>query len=181
MKFPATCILLALSAQLGACSARLDEREVRAFIDQADDAARQRFAPAICKLRGEKFELHQKFQAADLRLPPSELELNRKMFCVEAGKFSRIRQYLLERKSLDVDLAADRKTARVTAQYSETLPYYEPEVMPATPDDFLEFQILETRDESIIGVEGGDVVFLSTGAEVSQTLVPKSSLKIPYN
>ena len=51
-----------------------------------------------------------------------------------------MRQYRLERKSIDIDVAADRKTARVTADYVETMPYYEPDAMPATPDDFREFQ-----------------------------------------
>lgn len=172
-------VLLVLCTSLAGYG-KLDERDVRRFVDQADDAARKRFAPEICSLRGEKFELHQTFHPANERLAPAELDLSRKMFCVEAGKFARIRQYQLERKSLEVDLAADRKTARITATYVETLPYYEPDVQPRTPDDFLEFQILETRDESVIGLESGDIVFLSTDADIHQTLVPKSSLQIPY-
>lgn len=171
--------LLVLCTSLAGCG-KLDERQVREFVDQADDAARKRFAPEICALRGENFKLHQKFQAEDERQPPAEIDLSRKMFCVEAGKFARIRQYQLERKSLEVDLAADRKTARITATYVETLPYYEPDMQPRTPDDFLQFQILETRDESVIGLESGDIVFLSTDADIHQTLVPKSSLQIPY-
>jgi hypothetical protein len=171
--------LLVLCAPLAGCG-KLDERHVREFVDRADETSRQRFAPEICALRGKSFELHQKFQAADPRMPPAELDLDRKLFCVEAGKFARIRQYQLERKSLEVDLAPDRKTARVTAEYVETLPYYEPDMMPATPDDFREFQILETRDESVVGIESGDIVFLRTDADIHQTLVPKNSLRIPY-
>ena len=60
------------------------------------------------------------------------------------------------------------------------MPYYEPDVMPVTPDDFREFQILETRDESVVGIEGGDIVFLSTDADIHQSLVPKGSLQIPF-
>jgi hypothetical protein len=171
--------LLVLCAPLAGCG-KLDERDVREFVDQADDAARKRFAPEICALRGESFRLHQKFQSAESRLPPAELELDRKMYCVEAGKFARIRQFKLERRSLEIDLAPDRRTARVTAEYVATLPYYEPDVIPATPDDFREFQILESRDESVVGVEGGDIVFLSTDVDVRQSLVPKGSLQIPY-
>ncbi len=33
------------------------------------------------------------------------------------------------------------------------MPYYEPDMMPATPDDFRECQIVETRDESVVGIE----------------------------
>jgi hypothetical protein len=172
--------LLVLCAALAGCG-KLAERDVRKFVDRSDDAARQRFAPDICGLRAKNFTLHQKFQAADERLPPAELDLSRKMFCVEAGKFARLRQYQLERKSLEVDLAPDRKTARITAEYVETLPYYEPDVMPATPDDFREFQILKSRDESVVGVESGDIVFLHTDADIHQALVPKDSLHIPFN
>jgi len=171
--------LLVLCTPLAGCG-KLDERKVREFIDHADDTARQRFAPEICGLRGENFTLHQKFQDANLRLPSTELDLSRKMFCVEAGKFGRLRQYQLERKSLEVDLAPDRKTARVTAEYVETLPYYPPDTMPATPDDFYEFQVLESRDESVVGIESGDIVFLHTDVDIHQTLVPKSSVQIPY-
>jgi hypothetical protein len=171
--------LLVLCLPLAGCG-KLDERHVREFVDRADDASRRRFAPEICALRGASFQLHQKFQAADPQLPPAELDVGRQMFCVEAGKFARIRQYQLVRKSLEVDLAPDRKTARITAEYTETLPYYEPDVMPATPDDFREFQILETRDESVVGIESGDIVFLSTDADIHQSLVPKGSLQIPY-
>ena len=103
------------------------------------------------------------------------------MFCVEAGKFSRLRQYKLERRSLNVDLAADRKTARVSAVYTETLPYYDPDRRPATPDDFYEWQVLDVRDESVIGIEGGDIVFLSTDSEARQKLVRKDEIQLPYD
>lgn len=172
-------ILLAVAATTG-CG-KLDAVEARTFIDAADDAARKRFAPEICELRGEKFKLRLKLQTEDLRMPPSELELDRKMFCLEAGKFARLRQYKLERHSLNVDLAADRRTARVSAVYTETLPYYEPDIMPATPDDFREWQVLEVRDESVIGVESGDIVFLSTDSDVRQKLVPKGEIRLPYD
>ena len=171
--------LLVLCAPLAGCG-KLDEGDVRKFVDEADAAARKRFAPEICALRGKDFKLHQKFQGADERLPPAELDLSRRMFCVEAGKFGRIRQYQLERKSLEVDLAPDRKTARITAEYVETLPYYEPDTQPATPDDFREFQILDVHDESVIGIEAGDIVFLGTDADIHQRRVPKGSLQIPY-
>ncbi len=172
-------MLLVLCAPLAACSGKLNERDVREFIDHADAAARKRFAPEICGLRGKDFVLRMKFQGDDAREPPTDLEINRRTFCVEAGKFSFHRHYLLERKSLDVDLAADRKTARVTAEYVETLAYFEPDRVPASPFDFTEFQVLDTRDESIVGIESGDIVFLSTEASVRQTLVPKNSIEVP--
>jgi hypothetical protein len=177
--FTLALMLLALAA-LGGC-AKLDAVSARQFVDAADDAARKRFAPEICELRGKNFKLRQKFQSADESMPPTDIELDRKLFCVEAGKFSRLRQYKLERHSLNVDLAADRKTARVSAVYTETLPYYEPDVMPATPDDFREWQVLDVRDESVIGIEGGDIVFLSTDSEATQKLVPKGEFKLPYD
>lgn len=180
MRHPLLLTLLVLCAPLTGCG-KLDRNEVRAFIDKADDAARKRFAPEICELRGKTFSVHQKFQAANARLEPAEMDLDRKSFCVEAGKFARLRQYRLERKSLEIDLAADRKTARVTATYTETLPYYEPDTMPATPDDFRQWQVLDTRDESVVGFESGDLVFLKTDADIHQTLVNKGEIKLPYD
>ena len=43
--------------------------------------------------------------------PPSNIEMDRKLFCKEAGRFSRLRQYRLERKSIDIELRKDRRTA----------------------------------------------------------------------
>lgn len=173
-------MLLVPALAMAGCG-KLDPVSAREFVDAADDAARKRFAPEICELRGKNFKMRQKFKSADTRAAPTELELDRKLYCVQAGKFSRLRQYKLERHSLDVDLAADRKTARVSATYTETLPYYEPDVMPATPDDFREWQVLEVRDESVIGIESGDIVFLSTDSDIVQTLLPKHQLKLPYD
>lgn len=177
----AAAMLLALCGPLTGCSRTLDSRDVREFVDKADDAARKRFAPDICALRGKDFKLQMKFQGHEARLAPTELEMDRKLFCKQAGSFSQIRQYRLERKSIDVHLAQDRKTARVTAQYVETMPYYEPGSMPRTLDDYFEWQIVESQDESIVGIEGGDLVFLSTQVEATQSLVPKSDLHIDWD
>jgi hypothetical protein len=174
-------ILLALCAPLTGCKRSLDEADVREFIDLADNAARKRYAPEICELRGENFKLHLVFQGHEERIEPTELEIDRKLYCKKLSSFARIRQYLLERKSLEIEVAADRKTARVVADYVETLPYYEEGMMPATPDDFREYQVLETRDESVVGIEGGDLVFLSTDSDTSQSLIEKSSLRLPYD
>ncbi|MEO8017326.1 MAG: hypothetical protein ABI769_05905 [Pseudomonadota bacterium] len=175
-----TITLLALFGSLGGCSRRLHEKDVLEFVDQADNAARKRFAPDICALRGKDFTLHVTFHGYRQNLAPTNVEMDRKLFCKEAGKFSRLYQYLLERKAVEVNLAEDRRSARVTSSYVETLPYYEPDMMPRTPDDFLEFQVVETRDESVIGFEGGSLKFLSTDSESHQTLVPKTSVRIPY-
>jgi hypothetical protein len=173
--------LLALCAPLTACKRRLDETDVRAFVDKADAAARKRYAPEICELRGETFTQHLVFQGHESGIEPTDLTIDRKLYCKEAGKFSRLRQYKLERNSMDVKVANDGKTAVVTSEYVETLPYYEPDMMPATPDDFREWQIVETVDESVVGIEGGDLVFLSSDSESSQSLIDKSSLELPYN
>ncbi|HEU5135229.1 MAG TPA: hypothetical protein VFU13_08815 [Steroidobacteraceae bacterium] len=177
---PLLITLLAL-LPLTACQRSLDEREVLEFIDKADDAARKRFAPEICELRGKDFELHLTFQGHERQLDPSELTIDRKLFCKEAGKFSRLRQYRLERNSIDVDVAADRKTARVVSEYVETMPYYDPDMIPSTPDDFRHFQVVETTDESVVGIESGDIVFLRTDSNASQSLVSKSSVSLPYD
>jgi predicted small lipoprotein YifL len=103
----AALTLLALTA----CGTRyLDDAKVAQFIDKADDAARKRFAPAIC---------------------------------------------------------------------SEKLPFYE--APPSTASDYLDVQVLETLDHSRVGIEDGDIVFLSTDADITQTLVPKNDMPLPYN
>jgi hypothetical protein len=173
--------LLALCVPLTACMRRLDETDVREFIDKADNAARKRYAPEICELRGENFTQHLVFQGHEERLDPTELTIDRKLYCKEAGKFSRLRQYKLERNSMDIKVANDGKTAVVTSEYVETMPYYEPDIMPATPDDFREWQVVETTDESVVGIEGGDLVFLSSDSESVQSLIDKSTLSLPYD
>jgi hypothetical protein len=174
-------VLLGLCFPLAGCKRSLDEADVREFIDLADAAARKRYAPEICELRGENFKLHHVFQSHEENLAPTELEIDRKLYCKKLSSFSRIRQYLLERNSLEIEVAADRKTARVIADYVETLPYYEEWAMPATPDDFREFQVLETRDESVVGIEGGDLVFLRTDSDTTQSLIDKNSIKVPFD
>jgi hypothetical protein len=173
--------LLALCVPLTACQRHLDETDVREFIDKADNAARKRFAPEICELRAKDFTLHLTFQGSEKQYEPTEVDMDRALFCKQAGSFSKIRQYLLVRKSIEVDVAADRKTARVTSNYVETLPYYPPDRMPSTPDDFYEFQVVDTHDESVVGIEDGDLVFLSTKSSSSQELVPKDSIPLPYD
>jgi hypothetical protein len=181
MRIIIAAVLLALCLPLTACKKELTRQEVAEFIDKADNAARKRFAPEICELRGKDFKMKLQFQGYEPRMQPTEMEFGRKLFCTNAGSFSRLRQYRLERKSIDIDIATDRSSARVTADYLETLPYYEPGTMPSTPDDFDQFQVLESRDDSIVGVEDGDLVFLSTEVDQHQSLIPKSSVKIPYD
>jgi Tfp pilus assembly protein PilP len=173
-------MLLVACAALAGCSHEVNRKQVAEFIDQADDAARKRFAPEICALRGKNFTMHVIFYGAEGR-DPSQLDMSRKLYCQQAGSFSRLRQYKLERKSMVIDISTDRRTATVTAQYAETMPYYEPDMQPATPDDFRYFQVLESHDESVVGLEGGDVKFLSARVEAHQSLVPKGDLQLPYD
>jgi len=173
-------MLLAACAALSGCSKEVTRQQVAEFIDHADDAARKRFAPEICELRAKNFTMHLTFHAERAR-EASEMEITRKLYCQQAGSFSQLRQYKLERKSIDIDMATDRRTALVTAEYVETMPYYEPDSRPATPDDFYHFQVVESVDMSIVGLEDGDVRFLSTRAEAHQTLVKKGEITLPYN
>jgi hypothetical protein len=173
--------LLAAIALLPGCS-RLDTRAVREFVDLADDAARKRYAPEICELRGENFVLKLTFQSLEPAAEPTETQMSRKLYCREAGKFSQLRQYRLERTSLDIQMAPDRKTARVIAEYVETMPYYGEMYMPATLDDFRHFVVIESRDDSVVGYEDGDIVFLSAEVHAQEVeLLPKDSVDIPYD
>jgi hypothetical protein len=180
MRFIAAAMLLALCLPLTACKKELTRQEVAEFVDKADNAARKRFAPEICELRGKDFRMKMKFQGHEPRMQPTEMEIGRKLYCANAGSFARIRQYKLERTSMNIDISTDRRTARVTADYIETSPYYEPDMQPATPDDFTHFQVVESRDESIVGIEDGDLKFFRTEADAHQALIPKGSVAIPY-
>jgi hypothetical protein len=181
MRFITAAMLLVLCAPLTACKKEVTRQEVAEFIDKADDAARKRFAPEICELRGKDFRLTMKFQGHEPRMEPTRMEIGRKLYCANAGAFSRLRQYRLERKEMNIDISTDRRTARVTADYIETSPYYEPDRQPATPDDFTHFQVVESRDESVVGIESGDLVFLKTEADAHQSLILKNSVDIPYD
>lgn len=174
-------ILLALLASLTGCKRSLDSFDVREFVDHADDAARKRFAPEICKLRGETFTLEMQYTGIESRTP-NDLTLDRKLYCREAGKFAMLRQYKLERESIYIDVSDDKKTAKVVAEYIETRPYYPPDFMPATPDDFRDMVIVKSHDESVVGIESGDLVFLSAKVSAQETrLVPKGELNLPYD
>ena len=174
-------VLLALCSPLTGCKRSLSTRDVNEFIDKSDNATRKRYAPEICELRGEKFTQTINFQGYLKNYAPTKIELNRKLFCQELTKLARIRAYKLERKSIDIDLAPDRKTAVVKAEYEETRPYYDPESTPVTPDDFRDWQVIQSREESVVGIEGGDIVFLSTTSDADQTLVPTKDLAIPFS
>ena len=165
---------------LAGCSRELNRQQVAEFIDKADQAARKRYAPEICELRGKDFTMHQVF-FAEGQDEPGEVDINRKLYCQQAGSFSRLRQYRLERQSIDIDVATDRKSATVTAEYIETLPFYDTWRTPSTPDDFDHFQVVESRDVSVVGIEDGELVFLSTSAEAHQSLVPKKEIDLPYD
>ena len=161
------------------CSREVTRQQVAEFIDKADDAARKRFAPEICALRGKDFVLRSTFHAQDAR-EPAQLEMTRKLFCRQAGDFARLRQYRLERKTMDINVATDRKSATVTAEYVETMPFYEPYSQPATPDDFRQFQVVRSTDVSVVGIEDGELVFLSTTSDAHQSLINKNEVDIPY-
>jgi len=175
-------VLAASVAGLSGCKRSLDEADVREFVDHADDAARKRYAPEICELRGEHFTLELSYQTIHEQTPPSEMTLNRKLYCKEAGGFAQLRQYRLERRSLEIDVADDASTAKVVAEYTETRPYFEEGSMPSTPDDFREFVIVESHDESVVGIESGNLVFLGAKVEATESeLIPKSKLNLPYD
>src|SRR5262245_12526199 len=91
-------MLLAACGVLAGCSKEVTRQQVAEFVDKADDAARKRFAPEICELRGKNFKLHLVFHGYEER-EPTEMDITRKLYCQQAGSFSRLRQYRLERKS----------------------------------------------------------------------------------
>jgi hypothetical protein len=63
------------------------------------------------------------------------------------------------------------------------MPHYEADMMPSTPDDFRDFVVVESHDESVVGIEGGNIRFLSAKVEARETeLIPKSAeFNLPYD
>jgi hypothetical protein len=176
-------VVCALAVSVAGCGRRsLDEAAVREFIDAADAAARKRYAPDICELRAESFELRQLVNYIDDFLPPAEALIGKKLFCLEAGKFATLRQYSLVRDSLDISVASDGQTATVEARYTEKMPYYE-EGIPtgARLDMYYQMQIIESESTSEIGIEDGDLKFLSTDADLTVELVPRAEEPLPYS
>jgi hypothetical protein len=174
-------LALLLLAGLTGCSPQsLTQENVTEFVDKADNAARKRFAPEICKLRGKNFVLRKNLDAAR-EYESGHSEISRKLYCDSLRSFSRLYQYVLERKSLKIEIAPGAQMARIEAEYVQKLPYYEADTMPATPDDYYEVQILESREVSAVAIEDGAIVFVSTDADVKQKLVPKHELQLPYN
>ena len=172
--------LLAIAAALAGCKDSLDEKSVHAFVDAADEAARKRYAPEICKLRAEGFTQELRYHAMHSR-EPAESTVGRKLWCREAARISMLYQYQLERTSLEIDVAADHQTAKVIAGYKQTMPYYG-DGIGATPDNFQDFIVIESRDESVVGFEDGDLVFLNARVEARETeLIPKTQLNLPYH
>jgi hypothetical protein len=172
-------LVLIVSGSTSACGVRsLDTESVRAFVDLADNAARKRFAPEICALRARDFRMHQTFYASGMP-QPAKLTLDKALYCKSAGDFSKLQQYELERKSIKIEIAADRKTARVEARYIEKKPFYG-DYQPAFADDYTDVEVLDSTDWSNIGIEDGDIVFRETRAEIRQTLVPRTELHLPY-
>jgi hypothetical protein len=55
--------------------------------------------------------------------------------------------------------------------------------MRATPDDFRDFVVVESHDESVVGIEGGDIVFLEAKVEARETeLIRKGAdFNLPYD
>ena len=175
-------LFLALTTLAG-CTRYLDEGSVREFIDLADNAARKRYAPEICELRARDFTLELQYKSFGSTRRPEKMTMDRKLYCHEAGTFARLRQYKLERTYLDIQVADDGKTAKVTAEYRETMPHYEDGMMGRTPDDFRDFVVIVSRDESVVGIEDGDLRFLSAQVKARELelILKTAETNLPYD
>jgi hypothetical protein len=172
--------LLAWAGALAGCgSPTLQTHQVQAFIDAADAAERRRYAPDVCALQGQDFHEHVIFHGAETS-GPTEVTLDRKLFCAQEGRFSHLRQYQLVRHSVDIQLADDLRTAGVDAQYTEEMPYYEYRV--PSLDYYQRLQIIDSHTHYVVGREHGRLVFLAAEIESTQRLVPRNSVPaLPYD
>ena len=124
-----------------------------------------------------------KFQGHEPRIAPRSSRSIASFFASRPATSRDCGQYRLERKWIDIDVAADRKTARVNADYVES------HAVLRTRHDardarqlFTSSGSVETRtNESVVGLESGDLVFLSTNSQSSQSLIAKSAVSLPYD
>ena len=181
----AAALLLAAAVLLAGCGRRsLDEASVTAFIDTADAAMRARRAPDICELHAENFVLTRSYRIVEPdwgMVEPEEATLGKTLYCRSLGQFARLRQYSRERVELEIDVASDGKTADVYARYVEKMPFYEEGFPLGSPDAFTEMQVMDTDAASVVGIEDGEIRFISTELEIEATLVPKSEEPLPYD
>ncbi len=182
-----TGLLLATlgSLLLGACGTRsLSDEKVQEFLRAADDAARSQFAPNICKLRATNFEWTQRMRYDGNAVYPNtstpEVHMSKKLFCAQAASMAKRRQYVLERSDVSVSLASDARTAIVDSRSLEKSPYYEDGIPAGSPDIYNDVQIVASKDHSIVGIDGGEIVFLSTELNSTVRLVPKQDEPLPY-
>lgn len=177
--------LLVAAALCGGCGrSSLDEASVTEFMDRADAAMRARRAPDICELHAGSFVLTRRYRIVEPdwgMVEPEEAELGKVLYCRSLGQFARLRQYSRERTGLEIDVAADGRTADVRAQYIEKMPFYEDGIPPGSLDAFTEMQVMDTAATSVVGLEDGEIRFLSTDLEIEATLVPKSEAPLPYD
>lgn len=178
-------VLLAAAALLGGCGrSRLDEAAVTGFVDASDEAMRARRAPDICELHAEDFVLTRRYLIVEPdwgMTEPEEAKLGKRLFCRSLASFARIRQYSRERTELEIDIAADGRTAEVHARYVDTMPFYE-EGVPATMlDAFTDMQVMEIEANSVVGLEDGEIRWLSSEHDIEATLVPKAEAPLPYD
>jgi hypothetical protein len=178
-------LLLVAAALLGGCGrSRLDEAAVAGFVDASDSAMRARRAPEICELHAEDFVLTRRYLIVEPdrgMAEPEEATLGKRLFCRSLASFSRIRQYSRERAELEIDIAADGQTADVYARYVDTMPFYEEGALPNMLDAFTEMQIMEIEANSVVGLEDGEIRWLSSEQDIEATLVPKAEAPLPYD
>ncbi len=181
----AVAVLLAAAVLLGGCGRRsLDEAAVVEFMDAADAAMRSRRAPDICELHAESFVLTRRYLIVEPdrgMTEPEEATLGKRLYCRSLASFARIRQYSRERVELDIDIAADGKTADIYARYVDKMPFYEEGTPAGMLDAFSDMQIMQIDANSVIGIEDGELRLLSSALDIEATLVPKAQAPLPYD
>lgn len=178
-------VLLAAAALLGGCGrSSLDEAAVRGFIDGADAAMQARRAPDICELHADNFVLTRSYLIVEPdwgMAEPEQATLGKALYCRSLGQFARIRQYSRERVELEIDIASDGQTADVRARYVEKMPFYEEGIPLGSLDAFTQMQVMDTDANSVVGIEDGEIRFISTELDIEATLVPKAQEPLPYD
>lgn len=196
-------IALALSGALllTACSKKLDEQQVRDFIDAADQAFLKGSATQMCALRSKDFRLEAtSFELAKGKTAESledaeaiEAEsaasggrgagstevLDLEKFCFMAIEAKNLyKRVNMQRGELHIDIDASGQKAAVRAHYSVTEPVYAYQESALHDNDRVEQQVAsrqtESDDESVVVIgPDGDLLFESTRSVSKSFLVAK--------
>jgi hypothetical protein len=190
---------VALVLALGGCSRTLSESKVRKFVDEADRAFIEGDSIKMCDVRAKDYvQTDTEFMLAEghivnsqaeaeaieaersangQRLTGKDVKLGQRELCVLAYQGRRdFGKVEMTRTSIQIELSPDGKSAVVKAHYSMLVPLFaqrDSGVFDGARAQHVGTKQMETDDESVVVVEGGDILFKSTRSVSRSFQIPK--------